>query len=298
MTEVVEVGKYRFAITRNIQRYEGNIINHTYKIGGDYADCVNISYKYKNNTAIQAKIPHLLYEPECAVGTFLEKGSGTELMIKTAIRYAYNDVKGVTKFEFDDDSHIDCSPKNMTQRPPRRPKKPLNLAFFYIAYNGQTWYESRFNARMVNEERYRAYRQSLVFLTDPAQKPGFSEFLQIIGSSLESLEDIECLKTYYNKSATYREFFENIPKIKRCQILSVWLGTFMKHYIGRVFDDKGWVINVNTMDGGAMDGAAMDGAAMDGAAMDGAAMDGGAKGGALSRSLKYRIFSYRNTTNF
>lgn len=268
-TEVVQAGKYKFTITRNIQSYRDEIIVHTYKVGGDYADCVNISYRYEKNKPVQAKIPHLLYEPECTTGSLLEKGSGTEIMIKTAIRYAFNDVKTLANFEFQDDSHIDCIEKDTRKPPPRKPTQPLSLAYFYIAYHGKTWYEARFNAKMIDAGKYKNYKKSLDFLTDPAQKVDFVRFLQIIGEPLESLEK------YYTKALTYREFFEAIPKTRRCELLSGWLNTFMNHYIGSTFDDKGWFINVNTMD---------------------TPQDGGSA--SLTRNLKYRIFSYRKMSNF
>ena len=209
------------------------------------------------------------------MGVFLEKGSGTELMIKTSIRYAYKDVPSIPIFEFDDDSHIDCIEKNLSKSIPRKQKKPLNLAFFYIVYHDKTWYEARFNAKMIDNEKYKTYRNSLNFLTDPTKKPSFVTFLEIIGESLESsIEKIPYLETYYNKAATYRDFFQNIPKTKRCEILIIWLNSFMNHYIGHTFSDKGWFIDVNKMD---------------------TPQHGG---NSLSLDKKYRIFSYRNITCF
>ena len=270
-TEIVPKGRYRFRITRNIQSYRDQIIVHTYKVGGDYADCVNISYTYRNNLPVQARMPHLLFEPACAVGSFLEKGSGTELMIKTAIQYAYEDVKTIPFFEFDDDSHIDCVEKDMTATPPRKPKKPLNLAYFYIAYHGMTWYEARFNAKMLDVDKYRAYKLSLSFLTDPGQKLPFLQFLQIIGRSLETLDGIGALESYYTRAATYRGFFDLIPKTKRCDMLYGWLTTFMDHYIGTTFYDKGWFIDARDM----------------------GALNATQSGGSLSSNRSYRIFSYK-----
>ena len=296
-TEVSE-GKYKFKITRNIQDYNGKIISHTYKIGGDYPDCVNISYTYHDNKPIRAKLPHLLYEPECAVGSSLEKGSGTELMIKYAIQYAYKDVPSIPIFEFDDDSHIDslfhlndetatgseefvipqsdCVEKNMAKPPPRKPTKPVNLAYFYIAYHGMTWYEARFNAKMKDSERYKAYQNSLTFLIDPKQKLPFIRFIEIIGGSFSSTERITELEKYYIPATTYREFFQNIPPIKRCDMLYGWINTFMEHYIRSIFSDKGWYINILDMESKPI-------------------LKGG---GALSNRLHYRIFPYKKITNF
>jgi len=275
-TEEVSEGKYKFKITRNIQDYNGKIISHTYKIGGDYPDCVNISYTYHDNKPISAKLPHLLYEPECAIGSSLEKGSGTELMIKNTLKYAYKDVPSISIFEFDDDSHIDCIPKNIEKTPPRKPTKPVNLAYFYIAYHGMTWYEARFNAKMKDSERYKAYQNSLTFLIDPKQKLPFIRFIEIIGGSFSSTERITELEKYYIPATTYREFFQNIPPIKRCDMLYGWINTFMEHYIRSIFSDKGWYINILDMESKPI-------------------LKGG---GALSNRLKYRIFPYKKMTNF
>lgn len=247
-TEIVQSGKYKFTVTRKIQIYREEIFTHTYKVGGDYADCVNISYFYENNKPIKAIIPHLLYEPECAVATTLEQGGGSEIMIKTAIRYAYNDVKTLANFEFQDSSHIDCIDKDLTKAPPRKTLKPLNLAYFYIAYHGMTWYEARFNAEMKDKNKYKLYRKMLGFLTDSKSKPSFANFKIIILSSFGSLDMYIYVEKLYNKANTYREFFESIPKSKRCDVLYPWLNTFMEHYIGDVFSVKDWLINVDTMD--------------------------------------------------
>ena len=265
--EFVQTGKYKFKITRNIQEFRGQTLIHTYKIGGaELSDCVNISYIYENNKPKRAKIPHLLYEPECAVGSSLERGGGTELMIKTLLRYAFNEVPTVNQFEFEDNSHIDCMDKNLTNAPPRKPKKPLNLAYFFIAYHGMTWYEARFNATMIDKTKYKLYKEKLKFLTDA--KPAFELFLNIIGSALSSTEEAAYLEKLYNKTATYREFFEAIPKTKRCLVLYSWLNTFMEHYLSTSFSSSGWVINVNNMDKPAQ-------------------IVGGSHGGL------YKIFSYR-----
>jgi len=269
-TEIVKSGKYHFKITRNIiKNREDIILVHTYKVGGDYSDCVNISYFYDNNKPYKVVIPHLLYEPECAIGTSLEMGGGTEIMIKTAIRYAYNDVKILPIFEFQDRSHIDCVDKDLTSKPPRKTLKPLNLAYFYIAYHGMTWYEARFNAEMKDKTKYKLYREKLSFLVTPSVKPSFEDFRVIIKSSFGSLDNAIYIEKIYNKSNTYREFFEAIPKSKRCDVLYPWLNTFMEHYIGDVYDVKGWIINVNTMD-----------------------TKKSIVGGSLKKGKQYRIFSY------
>ena len=270
----IKKGKYKFKLKKNIQEFRDRILIHTYKIGGDYDDCVNVSYIYNNsNKPIKAKIPHLLYEPECAYGSTLERGGGTELMIKTVLEYAFNDVPSIKLFEFDDNSHIDCVEKDLSKQPPRKPIRPLNLSFFSIAYHSYTWYELHFNAEMIDKAKYKNYRNKVNFLTN--SKPDFSQFLKIINGSIESIEQISYLEKLYNKTETYREFFEAIPKNKRCELLFSWLTTFMNHYIGDVFSDKGWIIDIEKMNDPKKN-----------------TMDGG-----TYKNMNYRAYSYRNTHN-
>ena len=106
-----------------------------------------------------------------------------------------------------------------------------------------TWYESRFNAKMIDEEKYKIYKERLIFLTDPEKKVTFERFLEIAQPS----NDIPYLETIYRRSNTYRIFFESIPAASRCDILYPWLVTFMKHYISDVFSEKGWMIDVTDM---------------------------------------------------
>ena len=243
-SDIIKSGKYTFNVKREIMEYNGTIFARTYQIGGDYKDCINISYKYSSGKPISASIPHLLSEPECTIGSDLKRGSGTEQMIKESIKYAYNDIPSLSIFTFDDNSHIDCIEKLRESTPPRKLKKPLSLSLFSIAYYGKTWYELRFNAQMTDKNKYNTYRDALQFLTNPQSKVSFMKFLEI---SRPQADLIQYLEPIYIASSTYREFFENIPRDKRCDILYGWLSTFMMHYLGTSFTDKGWEIDARAM---------------------------------------------------
>jgi len=163
-------------------------------------------------------------------------------MIRAAVRFAHSQVPELEDFQFDDMSHIDCREKDRTSAPTRKPIMPLNLAYFSIAYHGMTWYEANFNATMIDERKYAAYKKSLEFLTDPAAKPEFTEFLE---AAQPPADQIERLRAWYEGAATYREFFQAIPKGQRCELLYYWLTNFMKRYVK--FEEKGWVMNVKEM---------------------------------------------------
>lgn len=249
--KIVKAGKYNFKITEKRMAFGDRIISHTFKIGGDYDNCISVSYTYNNNKPVSAKIPHALYEPECSVGSDLEKGAGTIIMLKTLLKYVYSKIPTVQTFTFEDMSNIDCIDKDMSKPIPRSPTKPLNLAYFSLAYNSETWYEKHFNARMSNKTKYTKYKERLDFLTNPSKKMEFVHFLEIVKPDQEQYIYLESI---YNKSTTYRDFFELIPKTKRCDILYNWLSSFMEYYLKDVYSQYDWEMDIteinNTSRGG------------------------------------------------
>jgi len=243
---LIRSGKYEFKITENKLLYGADrIISHTYRIGGNYDNCISVSYTYNNNKPISAKIPHALYEPECSIAPPpLEKGAGTVLMLKTLLKYVYSRNPTVHIFSFDDMSHIDCIEKDTTKSIPRPPTKPLNLAYLSIAYNSKTWYELYFNAKMSDKVKYKKYEDRLNFLINPKEKVDFLRFLEIAKPPQEQHKYLEAI---YKKSTTYRELFEAIPKTKRCDVLFDWLTSFMEYYLKDVYSPYNWEININEM---------------------------------------------------
>jgi hypothetical protein len=240
----IKVGKYIFTIMENVMIFGGDrIISHTFRIGGDYNNCISVSYTYNNNKPVSGKIPHALYEPECTVGSNLEKGTGTIIMLKTLLNYVYNKIPTVSIFNFEDMSNIDCVEKDLDTTIPRPPKKPLNLAYFSIAYYSETWYERNFNAKMNDKVKYAKYRDRLEFLTNPNKKLPFIKFLEI---AQPSNNNIKYLEQKYNTTKAYRDFFESIPKSKRCTILYSWLSSFMEYYLKDVYSHN-WEIDINEM---------------------------------------------------
>lgn len=236
--EIIYAEGYAFTVRTNILQYEGVILNHTYTFGGKYSDCVYVSYGYRKGKPVSAKLPHLTYEPECSLASNLSRGSGTALLLRTALRYAYNAVPSIPIFEFDDMSNIDCvgaSPHCI---------QPLNLAYFSIAYHGKTWYEYIFQANMMDAEKYKAYRERVRHLQLPEKKPSFHEFLQL---STPPESQYVFLKELYLSADTYRDFFMRIPETERYQILYPWLGTFMKHFLGTTYSGNNWYIDVRNM---------------------------------------------------
>jgi len=251
----VKIGKYEFRIQDNESRSpDGKLYSRNFKIGGKYSDCVNVSIKYdKDERPISAKIPTLVYDEECSLTAPLiplDRGEGTVTMIKTLLRYIHKQLPSITEFVFEDKSTIECGTEEEKYRKRHRKRgtyaTPLVLYYFSIAFNGITWYEKHFKAYQQDEKMHESYKERVKeLLTNESMKPDFNEFLRIAQPPTKYLED---LKTFYEKSSTYGEFFKSMPRDDRCQLVREWLPSFMEYYLQGVFKNTDWVIDVNKMD--------------------------------------------------
>jgi hypothetical protein len=235
----------QFRVKETIMKYGDRILSHTFKLGGDYDDCVNVTLFYENDQPIHGKIPYIEHDEKCAIGSTLDRGSGTILMIKTLLRHIHKKYPAVTRFKFDDMSHIECDQQFAVEQRFQKKRgtknKPMNLYHFSIAYNNQTWYERYFGAEMDDPEMYQRYRARVEELDNPTSKP---DFVQFINMTHPPMDQYAYLEKIYVPSRTYREFFQQIPKADQCPILYPWIDQFMDNFLGNTFRNKGWVIDV------------------------------------------------------
>ena len=250
-TEEIKVGNYTFLIKDNTHYYDDRILYRNFSIGGADTVCVDVSITYKNNEPYSASIPYLLHNPDCSIDFPLEKGKGTIIMIKTFLEYIHNKIPSIKEFHFEDKSQIEsASQEEIEIKGSKNMKKgtnfiPIPLYYFSIAFNGITWYEKHFNARLKDPKKHKLYREKvddLLYSGELKQKISFIEFLQI--SKPPSLEIINELKPYYETSNTFNEFFQSIPPNKRIRLVRDWIENFMLHHLKKVFSNKDWIIEV------------------------------------------------------
>lgn len=241
---------YKFQILDNtlFSRDETEIYSRSFKIGGTYPDCVNISVIYKNNKPDYAIMPTLLSDPECSFIRPLEKGSGAIIMIKTLLNYVYTQLPTLTHIKFDDKSNIECATEEELKKGSRFRKKgtyvkPMPLYYFSILFNGQTWYEKYFNAKQKDEVRHQQYRTRIAeFLYSPEFKTniGFDRFVSLFDKREEDMIE---LYQYYNNANNFNDFFQSIPKQHRCRLVGSWIEQFMKYILKDVFYNENWIIH-------------------------------------------------------
>jgi hypothetical protein len=145
----ISVGKYRFRIIENIVERDKRIYNRSFKIGGNYPDCVNVTISYDTqNKPIAASIPTLLNDSECYLDAPLDRGEGSVLIIKTLLRHIHSKIPSITQFKFEDYSKLECGTEEEQYHKRNRVRGthavPVPLYYFSIAFNGVTWYENIF----------------------------------------------------------------------------------------------------------------------------------------------------------
>lgn len=248
----VTFGKYGFTIIDNTMEYNGRTFSRSFKIGSpSYPDCVNVTVSYnQDNRPIKAHIPTLTSHEKCAIRGEMEGGENSVGMIKVLLRHIHSKIPEITSFTFEDYSKIECGTeeekKKKEDRPLGTPAYPVSLFYFSLAFNGMTWYEKHFHAKLVEDAQYRTYRDNVKRICGTKEsKMSFENFIAI---SIPTVEQIQELQSYYEKADTYHEFFTSIPYERRCPLVRTWIHTFMAHILKGVFQHTDWIIDVNTMD--------------------------------------------------
>ena len=246
---IVKVGKYTFKISDNTIIVRDEIYSRNFRIGGKIPDCVTVSIVYYQNNISYAYMSFVNYFPDCSLETPLDRGIGTNIMIKTLLNYIHRQLPSITEVKFEDKSNIECATeddilKKGARRKPGTNVYPIELYYFSIAFNGETWYEKNFKARhedINKHEKYRQRIQNVFYSTELKTSISFDEFRVIANPPIELLDE---LHNFYDKSNTYNEFFQSMPKIDRCRLVKDWLNKFMLYHLHDVFDNRKWIIEL------------------------------------------------------
>jgi hypothetical protein len=162
------------------------------------------------------------YNKACNKDSTLQSGQGTRDMIYLAMNVVQTLCPWVTSFSLRDASARMCQSNG----------PEINLSDMYIALYGKTWYENHFKAKIQNYDTYELYRKLLKKLKSKTFKIAspYERFSRAF--NLNFTEDIIII---YNKSLTFKEFFEKlnntIPKEDLCLLLQSWITKFIRDLI-------------------------------------------------------------------
>jgi len=248
--EMIRVGKYNFKIIDRTENYYGYISGRNFKIGGNYPDCVNISVSYQNDVPVSASIPYILYDDECSFETPLDRGQGTIVMIKTLLNYVHKELPSLREVGFEDKSQIECATEDEKKSKRTRFQKkhsltiPSPLYYFSIAFNGKTWYEKYLNAVMKNQHEYQLFQTSVDTMLNSIEfKSNITYRMFVEKTSIQPYLD-PVMRPLFENSTTFSEFFNSIPKEKRCEYIRGWITKFMETFLNHTFKNDGWIIPI------------------------------------------------------
>ena len=221
-------------------RIKREIYDDILKIGGlSYKDCINIVVSKEDNSA---NIPYIQSEPECSFSSIMDSGDTVDF-IKASLQFVHAKYPDVTQFKLDDGSNIECG-KRKTDIPPRKMEKPFSLAHLYIALKGETWYEYHFKARMINNDSYKKYRETIQILYKPINIE-YDLFKR--RNKINTTQDA-ILSQYYDINSSWIDFFNKIPKKDRCASLFNWLPEFINIILNGLYNPFMWYIDIDRMD--------------------------------------------------
>ena len=194
-------------------------------IGGHVKWCIQCDI-IKSDNVIQpiGYLNQVRYDIKCSLEHSFVKGIDTKQIIYFTVQYIkdkYPEVKGLI---FSDLSTRVCD-NNVD----------VNLAVMTYLYSEQTWYEKNFGAYIapMSETEYNIIRNEIRKTKDNKNKVSWEVMSETITNEGTKMTDAY-LEELYNKSNSWREFFEPIyDKLKIdkfCIYISSWLPKFINKY--------------------------------------------------------------------
>lgn len=205
-----------------------NPFNYSIRIGGkEFTGCMEIFIdKPDPSDYTLPKLQQVQSEPECWRG--LGAKGNTVDFVKGGLQLCQM-LFGVSQFELEDASKIECGTTNSSQAPPRKFESPLSLAHLSLAKYGKTWYEANFNAFICDPMKRKEYQNAVRFLSDDSKKS--LDFLTMAKKARLTTEQKSELGSLYAASSSWNEFFSSIPKTKQCEMFLKWLPPFLDEHV-------------------------------------------------------------------
>jgi hypothetical protein len=195
--------------------YDAEYERYVIKLGGK-EECVSI-HVY-NEEPYQCMLTGVSFKEHCSIDNILERGQGTEKMLKVSLKFTLSLFPHVNNVYFIDVSKIPCK-RNYY----------LSLAVLSIAKYGTTWYQRKFNAIPENDSVLVALSNIDAKMQGPKDMH-FDKFaLKYICKNKDLRKNtMDGLRLLYNRTSSYREFItEAHTYSKDCLVFKDWLYFFI-----------------------------------------------------------------------
>lgn len=196
--------------------YDEYCERHIIRFGGR-KECITLSVY--NEGPFQTMLTGISYDEKCSLEKLLERGKGTEIMLKVALKFTFSIFASIEMIYFVDDSHIQCK-KNYQ----------ISLALLSIAKHGSTWYQRRFSS-IPEKPKFLQKLATINARLDGAIDLTFKEFDEKYLSVNKNIKNTtkEGLRYIYESSNTYRTFINVVhQEAKDCLIFKDWLPRFIE----------------------------------------------------------------------
>jgi hypothetical protein len=212
---------------------------------GNEKTCVRISV-YKEEPFPQ--LDSLSYNMHCAenmesINAGLLPSAGTAHILRVALKFTYTLFPHLSDIHFLDSSSLEC---NNDVR--------VTLSYFYMVKYFNTWYEAKFNAKMLDARRYADYKKFASFMKSEIAEKTYDEFANKYLSSFFNNPRMKIFKRllepYFAQARTYHDFFKAVADDNDCIVFQHWLAYFIKKNITvDDFEEAKWYIPRSTIDG-------------------------------------------------
>ena len=219
--------KFKYEITSNLdsstyivkhnRKFENNKVRYDYIHFGHIDTnrvCIEI---HVYNKQMYAELSKIKYDKGCSVQKTLEKGKGTQNMLKVALSLVSQLYQEIKYFTFRDYSEKECD--NAAN---------IHLGYFSLITSGKTWYEKNFGA-IIKDEIFRdLYKKDLDKLNHKEIDIEISDIL-IKNKVKQPLREI--IIKEFEDSNNFKDFFnklnEKFGRSMLCEYLEPWIKDFM-----------------------------------------------------------------------
>lgn len=172
------------------------------QLGGIKTSCVFITIYREADAAdrSEAQLEGISYNKLCSLKNTLEAGSGTIIMLNTALCFTKQLFPFVKSFRFKDTSKITC--KN---------KVKVSLASTHFAKYGKTWYQHKFDAVTLFKDDQGKMDKAFSYISDINNKGDFHRFWKrYIEPHIGSMKGLKKEGLYDNFKECWDERYSSI----------------------------------------------------------------------------------------
>jgi hypothetical protein len=206
-------------IVKHNRKIENNKVKYDYIQFGHITTnkfCIEI-HVYNQIHQKYAELSKIKYDKGCSIQKTLEKGIGTQNMLKVALSLVSELYPEIKYFTFRDYSEKECD--NGAN---------IHLGYFSLITSGKTWYEKNFGATIKDEIFKELYKKDLDKLN---YKNIDIEISDILINNKVKLPLREIIIKEFEDSKNYKDFFKRLnTKFGRnmfCEYLQPWIRDFM-----------------------------------------------------------------------